>query len=195
MSDSKRRILITADRIRRRTAELGQEISRDYAGKRPVLVGVLNGALIFMADLMREIDLPLEAYMMAASSYDGSESTGTVEIIKPLDADIAGRDVILVEDIVDTGITLDCLLESLQSEQPASLEVCTLLDKKSRRVVEAPIRYVGFEIPDEFVVGYGLDYNQQYRNLPHVASMSPAAIGADRTSEPCSQRGCRRADG
>ena len=166
--------LCAADAIQEKVRELGQEISRDYAGKRIVLVGVLNGALIFMADLMREIDLPLEAYMMAVSSYDGSESTGKVEIIKPLDADIAGRDVVLVEDIVDTGITLDCLLESLQAEQPASLEVCTLLDKKSRRVVEVPIRYVGFEIPDEFVVGYGLDYNQQYRNLPYVASLNVA---------------------
>ena len=168
--------LITAHAIRGKVREIGSEISRDYAGRRLVLVGVLNGALIFMADLMREIDLPLEAYMIAASSYDGYESTGTVEIIKPLDASIAGRDVILVEDIVDTGITLDCLLESLQAEQPASLEVCALLDKKSRRQIEVPLKYVGFEIPDEFVVGYGLDYNQQYRNLPYVASMSAAAV-------------------
>lgn len=170
--DSIGKALITADDIREKVREIGSEISRDYAGKQPVLVGVLNGALIFMADLMREINLPLEAYMMAASSYDGYESTGTVEIIKPLDASIAGRDVILVEDIVDTGITLDCLLESLQDEKPASLEVCALLDKKSCRQVEVPIKYIGFEIPDEFVVGYGLDYNQQYRNLPYVASMN-----------------------
>ena len=170
--DSVGKALITADDIREKVREIGSEISRDYAGKQPVLVGILNGALIFMADLMREIDLPLEAYMMAASSYDGYESTGTVEIIKPLDASIAGRDVILVEDIVDTGITLDCLLESLQGEKPASLEVCALLDKKSCRQVEVPIKYIGFEIPDEFVVGYGLDYNQQYRNLPYVASMN-----------------------
>ena len=170
--DSLGKALITADDIREKVREIGSKISRDYAGKRPVLVGILNGALIFMADLMREIDLPLEAYMMAASSYDGYESTGTVEIIKPLDASITGRDVILVEDIVDTGITLDCLLESLQDEKPASLEVCALLDKKSRRQVEVPIRYIGFEIPDEFVVGYGLDYNQRYRNLPYVASMN-----------------------
>ena len=169
--------LITADAIREKVREIGGEITRDYAGKRPVLVGVLNGALIFMADLMREIDLPLEAYMMAASSYDGYESTGTVEIIKPLDASITGCDVILVEDIVDTGITLDCLLESLRAEQPASLEVCALLDKKSRRQMEVPLKYVGFEIPDEFVVGYGLDYNQQFRNLPCVASLNAAAIG------------------
>ena len=170
--DSVGKALITADDIREKVREIGSEISRDYAGKQPVLVGILNGALIFMADLIREIDLPLEAYMMAASSYDGYESTGTVEIIKPLDASIAGRDVILVEDIVDTGITLDCLLESLRDEKPASLEVCALLDKKSRRQVEVPIKYIGFEIPDEFVVGYGLDYNQQYRNLPYVASMN-----------------------
>ena len=175
-NDSVGKALITTGDIQEKVCEIGMEISRDYAGKQPVLVGVLNGALIFMADLMRVIDLPLEAYMMAASSYDGYESTGTVEIIKPLDASITGRNVILVEDIVDTGITLDCLLESLQSERPASLEVCALLDKKSRRQVEVPIRYVGFEIPDEFVVGYGLDYNQQYRNLPYVASMNAAAV-------------------
>lgn len=174
--DSVGKTLITADDIREKVREIGSEISRDYAGKQPVIVGILNGALIFMADLMREIDLPLEAYMMAASSYDGCESTGTVEIIKPLDASIAGRDVILVEDIVDTGITLDCLLESLQDEKPASLEVCALLDKKSCRQVEVPIKYIGFEIPDEFVVGYGLDYNQRYRNLPYVASMNAAAV-------------------
>ena len=165
------KILITADRIHWRTAELGSEIARDYAGKRPVLVGVLNGALIFMADLMREIDLPLEAYMMAASSYDGTESAGSVDIIKPLDADISGRDVILVEDIVDTGITLQRLLNDLQAENPASLEVCALLNKPSRRIVEAQVKYIGFDIPDEFVVGYGLDYNQQYRNLPHIATI------------------------
>ena len=174
--DSVGKTLITADDIREKVREIGSEISRDYAGKQPVIVGILNGALIFMADLMREIDLPLEAYMMAASSYDGYESTGTVEIIKPLDARIDGRDVILVEDIVDTGITLNCLLESLQDEKPASLEVCALLDKKSCRQVEVPIKYIGFEIPDEFVVGYGLDYNQQYRNLPYVASMNAAAV-------------------
>lgn len=174
--DSLGEVLLSAESIRRKVREIGAEISHDYAGKEPVLVGVLNGALVFMADLMREIDLPLEAYMMAASSYDGYESTGKVDIIKPLDASIAARDVVLVEDIVDTGITLDCLLKSLQSEKPASLEVCALLDKKSCRQVEVPIRYTGFEIPDEFVVGYGLDYNQQYRNLPYVASMNAAAI-------------------
>jgi hypoxanthine phosphoribosyltransferase len=174
--DSLGEVLLSAESIRRKVREIGAEISHDYAGKEPVLVGVLNGALVFMADLMREIDLPLEAYMMAASSYDGYESTGKVDIIKPLDASIAARDVVLVEDIVDTGITLDCLLKSLQSEKPASLEVCALLDKKSCRQVEVPIKYTGFEIPDEFVVGYGLDYNQQYRNLPYVASMNAAAI-------------------
>ena len=165
------KILFTADSIRQRIAELGGEITRDYAGKRPVLVGVLNGAVVFLADLMREIDLPLEMYMMAASSYEGTESTGSVEITRSLDADISGRDVILVEDIVDTGITLQRLLSDLQAENPASLEVCALLSKPSRRQVEVPVRYVGFEIPDEFVVGYGLDYNQQYRNLPHIATI------------------------
>ena len=168
------RTLIDADSIRQRTAELGRQITQDYTGKRPVLVGVLNGALVFMADLMREIDLPLEAYMMAASSYEGTASTGSVEIIKPLDADISGRDVILVEDIVDTGITLERLLRELQAERPASLEVCALLDKPSRRVADIPApQYIGFEIPDEFVVGYGLDYNELYRNLPYIAVLTP----------------------
>lgn len=168
------RTLIDADRIRRRTAELGSQITQDYAGKRPVLVGVLTGALVFMADLMREIDLPVEAYMMAASSYDGTESVGSVDIIKPLDADISGRDVILVEDIVDTGITLERLLRELQAERPASLEVCALLDKPSRHKADIPTpRYIGFEIADEFVVGYGLDYNELYRNLPYIAVLTP----------------------
>ena len=165
------KILIDADRIRQRVAELGGEIARDYAGRRLVLVGVLNGAVVFLADLMREIDLPLEMYMMAASSYEGTESTGSVEITKTLDADISGRDVILVEDIVDTGITLQRLLTDLQAEAPASLEVCALLSKPSRRVVEAQAKYIGFDIPDEFVIGYGLDYNQQYRNLPYIATI------------------------
>ena len=180
IEDSLGKVLLSAESIRRKVREIGAEISRDYAGKQPVLVGVLNGALVFMADLMREIEFPLETYMMAASSYDGYESTGTVDIIKPPDVSITSRNVILVEDIVDTGITLDCLLESLQAEKPASLEVCALLDKKSRRQVEVPIKYVGFEIPDEFVVGYGLDYNQQYRNLPYVASMNAAAVNGTR---------------
>ena len=169
------KILFSADQIRQRIAELGGEITRDYAGRRPVLVGVLNGAVVFLADLMREIDLPLEAYMIAASSYDGTESTGSVEITKSLDADISGRHVILIEDIVDTGRTLQRLLSDLQAENPASLEVCALLSKPSRRVVEAQVKYIGFDIPDEFVVGYGLDYNQQYRNLPHIASLNPVS--------------------
>ena len=166
------KILFSADRIRQRIAELGGEITRDYAGRRPVLVGVLNGAVVFLADLMREIDLPLEVYMMSASSYEGTESTGSVEITKHLDADISGRDVILVEDIVDTGITLQRLLTDLQAENPASLEVCALLSKPSRRVADIPTpRYIAFNIPDEFVIGYGLDYNQQYRNLPYIATI------------------------
>ena len=168
------RTLIDADRIRRRAAELGRQITQDYAGKEPVLVGVLTGALVFMADLMREIELPLEAYMMAASSYAGTESTGSVEITKSLNANISGRDMILIEDIVDTGITLERLLRELQAERPASLEVCALLNKPSRRVADIPTpRYIGFEIPDEFVVGYGLDYNERYRNLPYIAVLTP----------------------
>ena len=166
--------LITEEAIRLRVNNLGAEIAQDYVGKEPVLVGVLTGALVFMADLMREIELPIEAYMMAASSYDGTESTGIVEITKSLNADISGRDVILVEDIVDTGITLERLLRELQAERPASLEVCVLLNKPSRRKADIPApRYIGFEIDDEFVVGYGLDYNERYRNLPYIAVLTP----------------------
>ena len=172
--------LITEEAIQLRVNALGAEIAHDYAGARPVLVGVLNGALVFMADLMRAIDLPLEYYAVAASSYTGTESTGSVEIIKPLDADVSGRDVIVVEDIVDTGLTLDRLLQDLRAAQPASIAVCTLLNKPSRRVVDVSIKYVGFEIPNEFVVGYGLDYNQQYRNLPYVATLAPEQDGQDR---------------
>ena len=166
-------VLITPEAIQRRVSMLGAEIARDYADKSPVLVCALNGALMFMADLMREIDLPIEICAITASSYEGAKSAGSVDIIKPLNTDIAGRDVILVEDIVDTGITLASLMAYLRAENPASIEVCALLDKKARREVEAQVKYVGFEIPDEFVVGYGLDYNQKYRNLPYIATLNP----------------------
>ena len=163
--------LLTADQLERRVAEIGAQIAADYRGRNPILVGILYSAMVFMADLMRRIDLPLEAYAVTSSSYNGTESTGIVRITKPLDIDIAGHDVIVVEDIIDTGLTLSRVLEELRAEGPSSLEVCALLSKRSRRVVDVPARYVGFEIPDEFVVGYGLDYNQQYRNLPFVGML------------------------
>ncbi len=156
--------------LRRRVAELGEQISHDYAGRSLLLVGVLKGAVFFLSDLMRYIDIPVEVDFMAVASYgSATDSSGVVRILKDLDAAIEGRDVLIVEDIVDSGLTLQYLLRNLGSRNPRSLEVCALLTKPARRKVELPSRYVGFEIPDRFVVGYGLDYVEQYRNLPFVA--------------------------
>jgi bifunctional protein TilS/HprT len=162
------RVLITASQIERRVGELGAQISRDYTGEGPVLVGVLKGVLCFMADLLRHVSLPVSIDFLAISSYEG-DSSGPLSILKDLDLDVSGRQVLLVEDIVDTGMTLNRVLEYLWAQQPASLRVCCLLDKRARRLVDVPLDYVGFEIPDEFVVGYGLDYQQRYRNLPFIA--------------------------
>ena len=158
--------------LRARVAELGAEISRDYASKDLVLVGVLRGAVLFLADLMREITVPCEIDFMAVSSY-GSEtdSSGVVRILKDLDSSIEGRDVLIVEDIIDSGLTLHYLLRSLRARDPASLEVCSLLTKPERRRVDLPIRYVGFEIPNKFAIGYGLDHAQRYRHLSYVAAL------------------------
>ena len=164
------RVLYTTRQIEQRVGELGKQISQDYKGKQPVLLGVLRGMLMFMADLMREITLPVEVEVMAISRY-GSSEQGGVKVTKDVDSDISGRDIILVEDIVDSGMTLNYLLGYIQEKQPASLEVCTLLDKKARRLVDVPIRYVGFEVPDEFVVGYGLDFQEKYRNLPFIGAL------------------------
>ncbi len=164
------RVLITAAQIQRKVRELGAQISKDYAGKAPLLVGVLRGVACFMADLMRHISLPLSVDFMAVSSYEGDQS-GAVRILKDLDEKIEGRHVLVVEDIVDTGMTLNHLLGLLSARKPASLKVCALLDKRVRRLVDVPIDYVGFEVPDEFVVGYGLDYRQTYRNLPFIATL------------------------
>ena len=162
------RVLFPATKIQRRVGELGARISHDYAGKEPVLIGVLRGVLCFMADLMRNISVPSAVDFMSISSYEGNGS-GAVRILKDLDENIKGRDVILVEDIVDTGMTLNHIMEYLQSKRPASLKVCALLDKPARRIANVPLEYVGFEIPDEFVVGYGLDFRQRFRNLPFIA--------------------------
>lgn len=164
------RVLYTTRQIEQRVGELGKQISQDYKGKQPVLLGVLRGMLMFMADLMREITLPVEIEVMAISRY-GSSEQGGVRVTKDVDSDISGRDIILVEDIVDSGMTLNYLLSYLRAKQPASLEVCTLLDKKARRLVDVPMRYVGFEVPDEFVVGYGLDFQEKYRNLPFIGAL------------------------
>jgi len=163
-------VLISASEIERRVGELGTEISRDYQGKEPLLVGVLRGVACFMADLMRRISLPVVIDFMAISSYEG-EKGGAVRLVKDLDERLEGRDVIVVEDIVDTGMTLNTLLQGLRLRRPASLHVCALLDKRARRLADVPIDYVGFEVPDEFVVGYGLDFQQKFRNLPFIATL------------------------
>ena len=163
-------VLISVSELERRVGELGAQISQDYKGREPLLVGVLRGVTCFMADLMRHISLPLAIDFMAISSYEGEEG-GSVRIVKDLEEPIAGRDVIVVEDIVDTGMTLSTLLRGLRLREPASLKVCALLDKRVRRLVDVSIDYVGFEVPDEFVVGYGLDFRQKFRNLPFVATL------------------------
>jgi hypoxanthine phosphoribosyltransferase len=164
------RVLISATKLQQRVRELGEQITKDYAGKEPVLVGVLRGVLVFIADLMRQISLPTSVDLMSISSYDGNGSAA-VRIQKDLDLNIKGRHVILIEDIVDTGMTLNTLIDYLQTKRPASLKVCTLLDKRARRLINVPLEYVGFEIPDEFVVGYGLDFNQRFRNLGFIATL------------------------
>ena len=165
-------VLVTAEALQRRVAELGREITADYAGRPLLLVGVLKGAVFFLSDLMRFIEVPVEVDFMAVASYgSATDSSGVVRILKDLDASIEGRDVVIVEDIVDSGLTLQYLLRNLGSRNPASLEVCALLTKPERRKVDLPTRYVGFEIPNRFVVGYGLDYAERYRNLPYVAVM------------------------
>jgi hypoxanthine phosphoribosyltransferase len=167
-------ILIDEKTLKARIRELGEQISRDYQGKRPILVGVLKGAFMFMADLIRHISIPHEIDFMATSSYGAAtESSGIVRILKDLDTPISGRDVLIVEDIIDTGLTLDYLLRILRARNPASIRVCTLLDKRERRRIPIPLDYVGFEIPNKFVVGYGLDFGEIYRNLPYIAVLKP----------------------
>jgi hypoxanthine phosphoribosyltransferase len=163
-------VLVPTEDLERRVRELGAEISRDYEGRDLVMIGVLKGAVLFLGDLMRELTIPCEIDFMAVSSYGSStDSSGVVRILKDLDATIEGRDVLLVEDIVDSGLTLHYLLKNLRARNPASLEVCALLTKPERRRIELPIRYVGFEIPNRFAIGYGLDHAQRYRNLRYVA--------------------------
>jgi hypoxanthine phosphoribosyltransferase len=163
-------VLVSTEELERRVAELGEQISHDYAGRSLLLIGVLKGAVFFLSDLMRYIDIPVEVDFMAVASYgSATDSSGVVRILKDLDASIEGRDVLIVEDIVDSGLTLQYLMRNLGSRNPRTLEVCALLTKPQRRKVDLPTRYVGFEIADRFVVGYGLDYAERYRNLPFVA--------------------------
>jgi hypoxanthine phosphoribosyltransferase len=171
-------ILVDKDALRTRVAELGAEVSADYQGRDLLLIGVLKGAVFFMADLMRHLTIPCEVDFMAISSYgDSTDSSGIVRILKDLDINIEGRDVLVVEDIIDSGLTLSYLMRNLESREPATLEICALLTKPARRQIDVPVRYVGFEIPDAFVVGYGLDFAERYRNLPYVAVLSPEPSG------------------
>lgn len=166
-------VLFTEGDIQRRVKELGAAISADYGGRVPVLISVLKGGVIFLADLIRAVDLPLRVDFMSVSSYGGgSESSGVVRILKDLDQDILGEDVVVVEDIIDTGLTLSYLLATLWARKPRSMEVCSLLDKTARRIPPLEIRYRGFECPDRFVVGYGLDHQERYRNLPFILALS-----------------------
>ncbi len=168
------KVLLSEEQLSARVAELGRQIAQDYEGKTPLLLCILKGAMPFMADLMRAIDGPVKMDFMAISSYGaGTSSSGVVRILKDLDHPIEGEDVLVVEDIIDSGLTLHYLLENLQSRKPASLKVVTLLDKPGRRQVDVVTDYNGFEIPDEFVIGYGLDYNERYRNLPYIGVLKP----------------------
>lgn len=170
MAKRVQKILIDEERIQKRVAELGREITRDYTDKEPLVICVLKGAMIFLADLVRHIDVQLEIDFMAVSSYGSStETSGAVRILKDLDEAIEDRDILIVEDIIDTGLTLNYLIENLQARNPRSIRICTLLDKPSRRRVDIKPDYCGFTIDDVFVVGYGLDFDQKYRQLPYVA--------------------------
>ncbi|HEX9989593.1 MAG TPA: hypoxanthine phosphoribosyltransferase [Chloroflexia bacterium] len=169
-------ILVTEQQIRDAAANLGRQLTEDYTGKDLLLIGVLRGAIMFIVDLARAIDLPLTLDFMAVASYGASTQTsGIVRILKDLDSSIEGKHVLIVEDIIDSGLTLNYILETLRTRNPASLRVCTLLNKVERRRVDVPVDYVCFNIPDEFVVGYGLDFNQIYRNLPFVGVLKPEA--------------------
>lgn len=168
------RVLFSEEELKRRVAELGARINEDYAGKKLILIGVLRGSFIFVADLVRQLNLPCTVDFMAVSSYGkGTTSSGQVRIVKDLSEDIAGRDVLVVEDIMDTGHTLSYLLQYLKDKGAASVRLCALLDKPSRRTVPVEIQYCGFTIPDYFVVGYGLDYAEQYRSLPYIGVLKP----------------------
>lgn len=177
MTDDLSEVLLNPEELQAKIQELGTAISQDYAGKDLLLVGVLKGAVVFLSDLLRSIDIPVSIDFMAVSSYGAAtKSSGIVRILKDLDDSIEGRHVLVVEDIVDSGLTLHYMLENLASRRPASIKVCALLDKPERRQVEVHVDYLGFRIPDRFVVGYGLDYAEKYRNLPYIGILRPDRI-------------------
>lgn len=170
-------VLLTADQIQNRIREIGAQITRDYAGKKPLFVGILKGASVFHADLIRHVQLPVSVDFIAVASYGNeTETSGQVQLIKDVETSIEGRDVIIVEDIVDTGLTLTYLIHNFESRNPRSLKVAALLNKPSRRKVSVTLDYIGFDIPDKFVVGYGLDFAQSYRNLPYVAVLKTTNV-------------------
>ena len=175
MNDDIRAVLVSEQQLKDKVAQLGAQISQDYAGKDLVLVSILKGAVVFMADLMRAVTIPCSIDFMVVSSYGaGTTTTGLVKIIKDLDSDLSGKDVLIVEDILDTGVTLSNLVPMLKMRDPNSVRICAILDKPSRRRADIQADYIGFQVPDEFVVGYGLDNDEKYRNLPYVGVLKPS---------------------
>lgn len=175
MNDDICAVLVSEQQLKDKVAQLGAQISQDYAGKDLVLVSILKGAVVFMADLMRAVTIPCSIDFMVVSSYGaGTTTTGLVKIIKDLDSDLSGKDVLIVEDILDTGVTLSNLVPMLKMRDPNSVRICAILDKPSRRRADIQADYIGFQVPDEFVVGYGLDYDEKYRNLPYVGVLKPS---------------------
>ena len=174
MQDDVKKVLLSEEELHAKVAEMGAQVTQDYEGKNLLLVTVLKGAVIFLDDLMREIKQPAEIDFMVVSSYgSGVKSSGVVKIVKDLDINLEGKDILIVEDILDSGMTLDYIKNILQDRNPASIRICTLLDKPARRKVDLQADYVGFTIPDEFVIGYGLDYDEKYRNLPYIGVLKP----------------------
>ena len=175
MNDDIRAVLVSEQQLKDKVAQLGAQISQDYAGKDLVLVSILKGAVVFMADLMRAVTIPCSIDFMVVSSYGaGTTTTGLVKIIKDLDSDLSGKDVLIVVNILDTGVTLSNLVPMLKMRDPNSVRICAILDKPSRRRADIQADYIGFQVPDEFVVGYGLDYDEKYRNLPYVGVLKPS---------------------
>lgn len=183
--DDVREVLYTEEQIHARIAEMAREVERDYEGREPLLIGVLKGAVMVVSDLARELRCPVKMDWMAVSSYgSGTESSGVVRIIKDLDADLTGRDVLIVEDIIDSGLTLTWLKSNLESRGPNSVEICTLLRKPSRLKSDVPVKYIGYDVPNEFVVGYGLDFDERYRHLRDVVVLKPHVYGGEEEPQP-----------